>query len=62
MEKAGYPPDATADNFERIEELPPDAPDADFHLLDQPVSFARREFHSRPVRHHRASSPAAPES
>jgi CRISPR system Cascade subunit CasD len=26
----------------------------DFHLHDQPVSFGGREFHTRPVRHHRA--------
>ena len=32
---------------------PTDSHPGDFHLLDQPRSFQHREFHARPIRHHR---------
>ncbi len=52
MELSGYPLTAAPERFDRYEEILSDeAPD--FHLLDQPVSFARREFHARAIRHHR---------
>lgn len=57
LQKSGYPSNAAIEDFDRMEELPRDSPDADFHLHDQPVSFGKREFHSRPVRHHRAAEP-----
>ena len=47
-EKADLPAGMPMDRFERYEEVPPDQ--SDFTLLDQPVSFRRREFHARPVR------------
>jgi len=47
-EKADLPADTPMDHFERYEEVSPDQ--SDFTLLDQPVSFRRREFHARPVR------------
>jgi CRISPR system Cascade subunit CasD len=35
---------------------PGDTQPGDFHLLDQPRSFQQREFHARPIRHHRPTS------
>jgi len=53
MEKAGYSTPGSPEEFDRHVEVP-SAESHDFHLLDQPVSFARREFHERAVRHYRA--------
>lgn len=50
LEKAGFPPETPPSTFERHMEMPPSGGSGDFTLLDQPVSFARREFHSRAVR------------
>ena len=52
------PPELEAAGLERWEEPPPgESAAGDFYLHDQPASFGRREFHSRPVRHHRAGGP-----
>jgi CRISPR system Cascade subunit CasD len=52
--RTGLPPDIDPCGLERWEEpVASDLQAGDFHLLDQPVSFARREFHARAVRHHR---------
>lgn len=54
--KLGLPDDISPDDFDRYEELPRTGEDPDLTIYDQPVSFSRREFHARPVRHHRPSS------
>jgi hypothetical protein len=52
MEKAGYSTSSAIEEFDHHEEVS-SSETHDFHLLDQPVSFARREFHARAIRHHR---------
>lgn len=47
--KAGYTEETTLKGFDRCEETN-DPSQAHFVLLDQPVSFATRTFHARPVR------------
>ncbi len=52
--RSSFPPELDPSQLERWEEpvggkLQP----GDFHLHDQPIAFGQRDFHSRPIRHHR---------
>ena len=54
-----FPPGLDPTQLERWEEPAADRTQPrDFYLHDQPVTFGEREFHSRPVRHHRPGSPS----
>jgi len=50
VERAGFPAETAIEEFERCVEQTAAEAAAGFILLDQPVSFGRREFHARPVR------------